>query len=430
MTLSACLSGPPSLSLPVLDLRKLVSPTTCERQLENKVAPPIGTPLPGNGTPTVPPAPPVSSSDVSALSAWLARMKAQNRRVLCLTGAGLSTESGIPDYRSPNGAYSSGFKPMTHQDFMRAGREGMANRKKYWIRSFAGWESFSGMEANSGHTALAKLQKGGYVGDIVTQNVDRLHQKGGSDGERYVLGALLFSLSLSLPLRSLKHTPSLTLSHAHSRSALARSSSRVLELHGTTHEVRCMDCDTVFSRGEVQRLIVRMNDTGGRLGEDGTVGLGNLGIAATLGVMEGKNNNNSRASVSLPQREGVFQQNPDGDVEIRNTEDMEFRTPVCPACRGGTLKPDVVFFGDSLPKERTEASLELAREAGGLLVVGSSVTVMSAYRLVLAAKEAGAEVYIVTVGETRADALADHKVSRLAGELLPKVVCALGLHGA
>ena len=191
-----------------------------------------------------------------------------------------------------------------------------------------------------------------------------------------------------------------------------------------------MDCDTVFSRGEVQRLIVRMNDTGGRLGEDGTVGLGNLGIAATLGVMEGKNNNNSRASVSLPQREGVFQQNPDGDVEIRNTEDMEFRTPVCPACRGGTLKPDVVFFGDSLPKERTEASLELAREAGGLLVVGSSVTVMSAYRLVLAAKEAGAEVYIVTVGETRADALADHKVSRLAGELLPKVVCALGLHGA
>ena len=360
-------------------------------QLRPEVAPPIGTPLP-DGKSTVPPAPPVSAEDVDKLASWLSRMKRASKNVVCVTGAGLSTESGIPDYRSPNGAYSSGFKPMTHQDFMRVGDEGRSNRKKYWVRSFAGWESFSSMLPNRGHEALARLQKGGYVGWVITQNVDRLHQKGGSDA------------------------------------------ARVLELHGTTHEVRCMDCDMVYSRGEVQNMIVRTN--GGRLDEDGRIGLGNLGIAATLGVMEGKRRR--------PQREGVFppdngaddadgadgadgagddvpRQNPDGDVEIRNTDALDFKVPFCRACTGGTLKPDVVFFGDSLPKERTDESLRLARGAGGVLVVGSSLQVMSAYRLVQQAKERGAEVFILTVGETRADALADYRVGTLAGELLPAV---------
>ena len=374
-----------------------------------EVAPPIGTPLPG-GESTVPPAPPVTQEDVSTLASWLRRMKQRSPGgVVCITGAGLSTESGIPDYRSPNGAYSSGFKPMTHQDFMRTGVEGMSNRKKYWIRSFAGWSSFSGMEPNSGHVALAELQQAGYIREIITQNVDRLHHKAGSVADR------------------------------------------VLELHGTTHQVRCMDCETVYPREDVQRLIVRMN--GGALNEDGTIGLGNLGIAATLGVTEtngkgteqgargerrtasskggdgGKEQGGGAFGARQGKRDGEGmrpRQNPDGDVEIRNTDAVEFKTPVCMACRGGLLKPDVVFFGDSLPKERTEESLTIAKRAAGILVVGSSLQVMSAYRLVQQAKEfAGAEVFIVTIGETRADPLADYKVDKLAGELLPQVVSAL-----
>lgn len=249
---------------------------------------------------------------------------------------------------------------------MRTGAEGLRNRRKYWIRSFAGWSSFSGMDPNSGHVALAQLQHSGHIRQIITQNVDRLHHKAGS------------------------------------------SEDTVLELHGTTHQVRCMDCDTVYPRQDVQRLIVRMN--GGALNEDGTIGLGNLGIAATLGVKEA----------------AVPRQNPDGDVEIQDTGKVEFKTPVCPACRGGLLKPDVVFFGDSLPKQRTDESLAIAKRAAGILVVGSSLQVMSAFRLVQQAKEfSGAEVFIVTIGETRADALADYKVSKLAGELLPKVVNAM-----
>jgi len=257
---------------------------------------------------------------------------------------------------------------MTHQDFMRTGAEGVSNRKKYWVRSFAGWESFSSMKPNPGHEALAALQKSGYVSHIITQNVDRLHHKAGSDGNK------------------------------------------VLELHGTTHEVRCQDCSMVFAREEIQRLIVRMN--GGRLREDGTVGLSNVGIAATLGVMED-------AASSAPR------QNPDGDVEIADANRMDFKTPVCPACRVGILKPDVVFFGDSLPKERTDMSLEIARNARGILVVGSSLQVMSAYRLVTRAKECGAEVVIVTIGETRADGIADGKIEKLAGEILPLAAAAL-----
>jgi NAD-dependent SIR2 family protein deacetylase len=258
---------------------------------------------------------------------------------------------------------------------------------------------------------------------VITQNVDRLHQKAGSDGDL------------------------------------------VLELHGTTHQVRCMDCDTVYTRGEVQEMIVRINRRG-RLDEDGRIGLGNLGIAATLGVME--NEKGKGKGVGRPQREGVFppdapRQNPDGgylnstgvrwrarspnaltlslshsrsafvrspgDVEIRDTDSLNFKPPFCPACSGGTLKPDVVFFGDSLPKERTEASLRLARGAGGMLVVGSSLQVMSAFRLVQQAKEQGAEVFILTVGETRADALADYRIGKLAGELLPLVVAELEAMG-
>ena len=406
----------------------ILEATQLPRENRPPVAPPIGTPLPGAKS-TVPPAPPVTSEDVSTLASWLARVK-QSGDIVCITGAGLSTESGIPDYRSPNGAYSAGFKPMTHQvgptervanrvlgsspprshsrfcshpdrlshtqDFMRTGAEGLRNRKRYWIRSFAGWSSFSGMEPNTGHVALAQLQHSGYIRQIITQNVDRLHHKAGSSEET------------------------------------------VLELHGTTHQVRCMDCDTVYPREDVQRLIVRMN--GGALNEDGTVGLGNLGIAATLGVTEtgrggrssaggAREGDGGAAGETTGQTTGQTKgprQNPDGDVEIRDTEKVEFKTPVCPACRGGLLKPDVVFFGDSLPKQRTYESLAIAKRAAGILVVGSSLQVMSAFRLVQQAKElSGAEVFIVTIGETRADAFADYKVSKLAGELLPMVADAM-----
>ncbi|CAE7218509.1 SRT2, partial [Symbiodinium microadriaticum] len=105
--------------------------------------------------------------------------------LVCLTGAGFSTESGIPDYRSPQGSYSKGHKPMTHQELLWGGFEGefvssCLNRRRYWARSLRGWRYFDGAAPNSAHRALGVLEDAGYVQAVITQNVDGLHQRAGS----------------------------------------------------------------------------------------------------------------------------------------------------------------------------------------------------------------------------------------------------------
>jgi hypothetical protein len=166
----------------------------------------IGTPLAGSAAPE---APPLEPSQLEQLI----EMLQNSRGALVLTGAGASTESDIPDYRSPGGAYSTGFKPMTHQAFLASPQ----NRSRYWARSFAGWGRFSQVQPNAAHAAIARLQRVGWVEEVVTQNVDRLHQKAGSAA------------------------------HA------------VLELHGTTHEVICMSCHRVQPRDDVQCRLAELN---------------------------------------------------------------------------------------------------------------------------------------------------------------------------
>lgn len=97
-------------------------------------------------------------------------------QLACITGAGFSTESGVPDYRSPQGSYSKGHKPMRHQDFVKE----PANRKRYWARSLGGWRFFDAARPNAAHRALAGLESHGCVSGVVTQNVDRLHQRAGT----------------------------------------------------------------------------------------------------------------------------------------------------------------------------------------------------------------------------------------------------------
>jgi NAD-dependent deacetylase sirtuin 4 len=267
---------------------------------------------------------------------------------LVLTGAGCSTESNIPDYRGPQGAYTTGFKPMTHQAFMKS----EDNRSRYWMRSYAGWHKFSNVQPNDAHTSIAWLQSKGFINSVITQNVDRLHHKAGSPHDA------------------------------------------VLELHGTTHEVVCLTCKASTTREEMQRLLARYN------------------ASSVHGVLRSSTDADTNA----------HQQRPDGDVEVKG---QGFLVPPCPAC-GGILKPDVVFFGDSVPKDRSQRALELAQQAAYLLVVGSSVTVFSAFRLVKAAKENGAQIGILNFGNTRADDLADWIVEARAGHALSRVVERLG----
>ncbi|XP_042394776.1 NAD-dependent protein deacylase SRT2-like isoform X1 [Zingiber officinale] len=293
----------------------------------------------------VPHSDPPSAGDVNLLNDFID----QSHKLMVLTGAGISTESGIPDYRSPNGAYSTGFKPITHQEFVRSIRA----RRRYWARSYAGWIKFISAQPNAAHHALSSLEKIGRIYYMVTQNVDRLHHRAGSNP---------------------------------------------LELHGTVYTVVCLECGNSINRDSFQDRLKSLNPK----------------WAASIESLE-SGNPGSDKSFGMHQR-------PDADIEIdAKYWEEDFEIPNCQLC-GGMLKPDVVFFGDNVPKERADKAREAARECDSFLVIGSSVMTMSAFRLVRAAHEAGAPVAVVNIGETRADDFVSVKINARCGEILPRVL--------
>jgi NAD-dependent SIR2 family protein deacetylase len=253
--------------------------------------------------------------------------------VLVLSGAGLSTDSGIPDYRGATGSLRR-HTPMTWQTFRRDPR----GRHRYWARSYVGWPQMAAARPNAGHSAVARLQRAGLLGGVVTQNVDGLHQAAG-----------------------------------------ARD---VVELHGGLDRTVCLACGDVASRGELHRRLREANP-----------GFG-------------------------PRVDEV---NPDGDAELPDEVLDGFVMVECTACGGGPLKPDVVFFGETVPRDRVDACFRLLEDAGSLLVLGSSLTVMSGYRFVLRAAELGIPVGVVNLGPTRGDAKVDVRIDAPLGEVLPEL---------
>lgn len=244
---------------------------------------------------------------------------ATSKRLLVVTGAGISTDSGIPDYRGVNGSYNKGHVPIKHQEFM--GSE--LTRKRYWARSVPGWRTFQDAQPNRGHFALAELEARGLVHSIVTQNVDRLHQKAGSQN--------------------------------------------VTDLHGRGDLCRCMTCGYTLPRRVMQETIEEVNV-------------------------------DWLKQVRMPSREDI---RPDGDADIGALDFSGFCVPGCPVC-SGIVKPDVVFFGDNVPRERANEATTKAENADKLLVVGSSLMVFSAFRLVSAVAKRGGDVAIINMGDTRA----------------------------
>ena len=329
--------------------------------------------------PTAPDCPPATTTEVRALADFISA----SSRLLLITGAGVSTESSIPDYRSKNGAYSTGFKPMTHGDFMRND----ANRRRYWARSYVGWRRFAEQTSpNPAHEAIAGLQQDGHVATLITQNVDRLHHAAGS--------------------------------------------TEVLELHGTTHEVVCMSCGDVTPRRAMQRKMAMLNPSLAAAADAAVDAAEARGVKAPYddGVTP-KTSSFSSSSGSPSSSPGggagsSLRTRPDGDVELDGEAVVDFAVPSCEACdAGGPLKPAVVFFGDSVPAHVAIAARDASLTADAVLIVGSSVSTFSAFRLVRdAAMKNGAPVAILTAGETRADTLASLKVEALAGETLPRVL--------
>jgi NAD-dependent SIR2 family protein deacetylase len=253
-----------------------------------------------------------------------------------LTGAGLSTESGIPDYRGPTGVLRRQ-TPMTLQAFTGDA----LGRRRYWARSLLGWRTIGQARPNAGHVAVAELERLGVLAGTVTQNVDGLHGAAGSRD--------------------------------------------VIELHGNLARVVCLDCRALVPRREHQ----------------------------------------ARLHAANPEWDALVRQvNPDGDVDIDDAALEGFTVVACEEC-GGVLKPDVVFFGETVPPERVEASYALVASASLLLVLGSSLTVMSGRRFVLRAAKDGIPVAIVNDGVTRGDEYAAMKLDGRLGELLPALVEAL-----
>ena len=270
-------------------------------------------------------------------AAQLADFLDRHPRALVLTGAGLSTASGIPDYRDRDGA-RRGKPPIHGPDF----RKYEHVQRRYWARSMIGWPVLSRARPNAGHIAIAGLEAIGRIGSVLTQNVDGLHGQAGS--------------------------------HA------------VLELHGNIHTVVCLECAALFPRAFIQKQL-----------EDANPQM--LGANAT----------------PLP----------DGDASVEPTELADFRLPWCTCC-GGTLMPNVVFFGDNVPPARTTIALAQMERADALLVVGSSLMVYSGFRFCRMAQASGKPIAAINLGRTRADDLLDIKIEDSSERVLPLALQLLG----
>lgn len=261
------------------------------------------------------------------------------RPLVALTGAGLSTDSGIPDYRGPG---SPNRTPMTYQEF----RGGEDARRRYWARSHVGWTTMGRAVPNDGHRALAELERTGPLVGLITQNVDGLHTAAGSR--------------------------------------------EVVDLHGRIADVACLDCGARSPRDLLAARLTGLNP----------------GFVEAVGAVE---------------------ERPDGDAELDPEVVAGFRVAACSGC-GGVLKPDVVFFGENVPRDRVARAYAMVEALpavrGGLLVAGSSLTVMSGLRFVRRAARLGVPVVIVNRGATRGDELADVLVDGGCSEVLGELAAA------
>ncbi len=270
---------------------------------------------------------------MSALQEFIRR----HPRLAVLTGAGVSTGSGIPDYRDEHGEWKRA-RPVEFRPFMTDPKV----RQRYWARSMIGWPIIRSAQPNGAHRALAQLESRGAIQLLITQNVDGLHSTAGSRN--------------------------------------------VIDLHGRLDAVRCMQCSHALPRAELQRQLLDANPAWSQI--EGRVA-------------------------------------PDGDVDLEGRDFSSFVVPDCPQC-GGILKPDVVFFGENVPRDRVDRAFDGVAKADALLVVGSSLMVYSGYRFAEAAAASGKPIAAVNLGRTRADHLLALKISEPADKALMRELTSPG----
>lgn len=247
----------------------------------------------------------------------------RGRRFVVLSGAGCSTDSGIPDYRGPTGSLRRR-APVQYQEFLRS----EAVRQRYWARSLLGFGQVGAAQPNAVHRAVAALERAGLVTGLITQNVDGLHSQAGSQ--------------------------------------------RVVELHGSLHWVRCLTCGRRESRAALQAQLLSQNP-------------------------------------QYAQHSAAAAPDGDADFEPGTAGLPAFQVPGCSGC-GGLLKPDVVFFGENVPRPIVDAAWGFFAEASALLILGSSLAVYSGFRFARGAAERSLPIVLINQGPTRADDLAALRV--------------------
>ncbi|KAA0015923.1 NAD-dependent protein deacetylase [Salinicola corii] len=271
-----------------------------------------------------------SIPDLAALVDFVER----HPRLFVLTGAGVSTDCGIPDYRDARGDWKRP-PPVSHQAFM--GSHGV--RQRYWARSLVGFRALANAHPGQAHRALAVLERQSRITALVTQNVDGLHQRAGAR--------------------------------------------RVIDLHGQADVVKCLRCDATMMRHALHDELSRLNPQW-------------LALTAEFG--------------------------PDGDADLDGYDFSTFVVPNCHRCHVGILKPDVVFFGDNVPRARVERAFDALEAASGVLVIGSSLMVYSGFRFARRAARDGKSLACVNLGTTRADELFALKIAAPIGPTLTALV--------
>lgn len=257
----------------------------------------------------------------------------ENNPLFVLTGAGCSTESGIPDYRDTNGEWKHA-RPVQYQEFVQH----YTMRQRYWARSMVGYHRIANAIPNYAHQTLAELEHRSFVSFLVTQNVDGLHQKAGQRN--------------------------------------------VVELHGSLAMVRCLNCDYRYQRKQIQSTLAELNPSFRQYCADAA---------------------------------------PDGDAQLEQANLAGFGVPDCVRC-GGILKPDVVFFGESVPKERVTSAFSSLQRARGMVIVGTSLFIYSGYRFVRFASDNNIPIAAINLGATRADKDFAIKLEQNCAEVLYKLL--------
>lgn len=270
----------------------------------------------------MPAAPTTSAVSLDSLDRLLELFK--RGPVAMLTGAGVSTDSGIPDYR---GAGTPPRTPMSIDQFVHD----EAYRRRFWAGARVGTARMRGIEPNAGHRAIAALEQVGSINGVITQNVDGLHGRAGTVN--------------------------------------------LAELHGNGSVIRCVPEDHRFTRAEVLAWF----------------------DAANPGFAE----RNAGADIT-----------PDGDADVQETAGVI--APTCPEC-GGMLRPNVVYFGEHVPKAVFDHAERVVQSAAALVVAGSSLAVNTGVRLVHRAEQRGLAVAVINRGPTAIDARASVRVRIEAG---------------